>query len=81
MVISSPAYCRPLAFTAFRDEVSHVESSRGLLRAAFAISLHERPEEEFQEVEQAIDSLATSVRERVHSTRPEAIMAHHVGGP
>ena len=76
MELSSPAYCRPLAFTAFQGEISRVESTRGLLRAAFAISLHERPEENFAEVEQAISSLAASVQRRVRSKRPEAIMAH-----
>ena len=76
MVLSSPAYCRRQAFDAFRNQLSQVESSEGLLRAAFAISLHECPEEESEPVEDMMAGLATSVRQRVHSSEPDAILAH-----
>jgi regulator of sirC expression with transglutaminase-like and TPR domain len=74
--MSTPCYCCLTAFERFRKELSHVETSTGLFRAAFAISLHERPDARLTEVETTIGQLASAVRSRVHSTSLEALLAH-----
>jgi len=70
------AYCRPAAYAAFARAVPHVETTRGLFRAAYAIALHERPQANVAEGEAMIDSLAETVRSRVRSPNPEARLAH-----
>ena len=42
--LSTPAYCRPQAYAAFAEQLPHIETTRGLFRAAFAIAQHERPD-------------------------------------
>jgi len=72
----TPAYCRPAAYAAFAHAVPHVETTRGLFRAAYAIALHERPQANVAEGEAMIDSLAETVRGRVRSQSAEAKLAH-----
>ena len=43
--MSSPAYCRPTAYLAFAEQLPHLDTTRGLFRAAFAIAQHERLED------------------------------------
>jgi regulator of sirC expression with transglutaminase-like and TPR domain len=74
--LSAPAYCRPLAYAAFAAEMPHVQSSCGLVRAACAIALHERPATNVREAEAILDNLAEVVRSRVHSPSVEAKLAH-----
>jgi regulator of sirC expression with transglutaminase-like and TPR domain len=74
--LSTPAYCRPPAYAAFATELPHIETSRGLLRAACAIALHERPNDEIDSVETALANLAETVRRRVRSPSVEARLAH-----
>jgi regulator of sirC expression with transglutaminase-like and TPR domain len=71
-----PTYCRPTAFEQFRAELPLVDSAVGLFRAAFAISLHERPDAELTEAEATIERLTDTVRNRVRSTSSEALLAH-----
>lgn len=72
----SPTYCRPLAHERFRTELCCVDTTPGLFRAAFAISLHERPEANLAEAEATISRLVTTVRTRVRSASSEALLAH-----
>jgi regulator of sirC expression with transglutaminase-like and TPR domain len=72
----TPIYCRPLAFEHFQSELPAVDTTRGLFRAAFAISLHERPEAQLAEAEATIERLASTVRARVRSGSSEALLAH-----
>ncbi len=72
----SPAYCRPAAFELFRQQLPDLESSEGLFRAAFAISLHERPEAQLAESEALIENLAETVLRRVQSRSRQAVLAH-----
>ena len=74
--LSSPAYCRPQAYAAFAAEMTHAETTRGLLRAACAIARHDRPTAEPRQTENAIDNLAETVLRRVHSQSFEARLAH-----
>lgn len=72
----SPTYCRPEAFTKFQAELADVDAASSLFRAAFAISLHERPEASLAEVESIVEQLSTTVRGRVRSASSEAVLAH-----
>ena len=74
--MSAPAYCRPTAYAAFARELAHIETARGLFRAAWAIAQHERPTADVLHGEQVIRQLADSVRRRVHSDNPQAKLAH-----
>jgi regulator of sirC expression with transglutaminase-like and TPR domain len=74
--LSTPAYCRPQAYAAFAAELPHVETTRGLLRAACAIARHERPTSELHETEAKIDNLIETVRRRVHTPNIQARLAH-----
>lgn len=71
-----PAYCRASAFERFREELPGIDTTLGLFRAAFAISLHERPDARLAEAEATLERLASAVQNRVHSASPEALLAH-----
>ena len=71
-----PAYCRAAAFDAFAMEMPRVDSTTGLLRAAFAIARHEQPDSDVGQAEATIAELAETVRRRVHSSNIEAKLAH-----
>jgi regulator of sirC expression with transglutaminase-like and TPR domain len=72
----APTYCRRAAFQRFQEEIIRVESGSALFRAAFAISLHERPEANLAEAEGVIWKLSETVRQRVRSGSSEALLAH-----
>lgn len=74
--MEAPAYCRPAAYAAFHRELAHIETTRGLFRAAFAIAQHERPTAEVEVGEQIIDNLSDSVERRLRSNNPHAKLAH-----
>jgi regulator of sirC expression with transglutaminase-like and TPR domain len=65
-----------LAFERFQAELPCVDTTPGLFRAAFAVSLHERPEASLAEAEAVVERLASAVRNRVRSTSSEALLAH-----
>ncbi|MEX2316432.1 MAG: transglutaminase-like domain-containing protein [Pirellulales bacterium] len=71
-----PAYCRPAAYAAFAGEVPHVDTTRGLFRAAFAIAMHERQEADVERGEATIAELADTVSRRVRSPSLQARLAH-----
>jgi len=74
--LALPAYCRRPAYAEFAAQVAHVDTTRGLFRAAFAIAQHERPTANVRQAEHVVDSLADVVRRRVHSTNTQARLAH-----
>jgi regulator of sirC expression with transglutaminase-like and TPR domain len=74
--LSTPAYCRRRAYTAFAEELDRLDTTRGLFRAAFAISQHERPTANLPQAEAVIESLVETVRRRVHTDSPQAKLAH-----
>lgn len=73
---SSPVYCRRIAFEKFSEELAGIDNASGLFRAAHAISLHERPEANLSEAEMIVENLTDTVRRRVQSALPEALLAH-----
>lgn len=71
-----PAYCHPAAYAAFAREMPGVDTTRGLLRAAFAIAQHEHPDANVDNAEATIGQLADTVNARVRSPNPQARLAH-----
>jgi regulator of sirC expression with transglutaminase-like and TPR domain len=76
LIMHSPAYCRPAAFAAFAGGLPHIETTRGLFRAAFAIAQHERPNANVAQAEVAVAQLIDTVRRRVHTPNADAKLAH-----
>ncbi|MCA9231667.1 MAG: transglutaminase family protein [Planctomycetales bacterium] len=74
--MTRPVHCRPIAYEAFRRQLLELDSTAGLFRAAFAISLHERPEADLGETESIVENLSDTVRRRVRSRSQQAILAH-----
>jgi regulator of sirC expression with transglutaminase-like and TPR domain len=74
--MQSPTYCRAAAFECFQAELSRLETSQGLFSAAFAISLHERPEANLGNAEALLEQLSATVKQRVRSSSPDALLAH-----
>jgi regulator of sirC expression with transglutaminase-like and TPR domain len=74
--LSTPAYCRPRAYAAFVDQLPHLNTTRGLFRAAFAIAAHDRPTADVREAEATIANLAETVTRRVHTQNQQAKLAH-----
>src|SRR5881392_1915724 len=74
---SSPAiYCRSEALHYFLDQLPHLKSTEGLLRAAVAISMHALDDFDPQRVEQRLRVLSLRVRERSPSQTTTAIQAN-----
>lgn len=71
-----PAYCRPAAYAAFSRELPCIDTTRGLFRVAFAIALHERNEAQVEQAESTITEIVNTIKGRVHSTSPQAQIAH-----
>lgn len=70
-------HCRAAAFELFRAQMPIIETTRGLLRAAVAISLHHLDEIAIEQVEGVIDTYGRDILKRVR--RPEnadAVLAH-----
>ena len=74
--MTKPTYCRPLAFERFQSELLHVDSTDGLFRSAFAISLHERPEADLAEAQVTVERLTGAVHNRVQTKSGDALLAH-----
>lgn len=71
-----PLHCRPCAFEALAEELEALDTTRGLLRCAVAVSMHQLDDADADEVEGQIDALAGSVTDRVHGGNPRALLAH-----
>jgi regulator of sirC expression with transglutaminase-like and TPR domain len=53
-----------------------LECGENLFRAAFAITLHERPEADLAATETIIENLTDTIRKRIQSKSPQALLAH-----
>ena len=73
---SSPLYCRPEAFDTLARELEAIDTARGLLRCATAVSMQQLESVSLADVEAEIDALAGTIRERVQSDQPRALLAH-----
>ncbi len=75
-MLQVPAYCRPAAFEAFREELTDIDRPQGLLRAATAIAMHADQEDCRDEVVRTISRLADSIHIRIQSECDQTKLAH-----
>jgi regulator of sirC expression with transglutaminase-like and TPR domain len=73
---AAPRHCRTEAFEAFAREVRDLERADALLRAAIAISMHERPSVDMEQVIARVEELAERVRGRVRTPNDDSRLAH-----
>ncbi|MEM9415447.1 MAG: transglutaminase-like domain-containing protein [Planctomycetota bacterium] len=81
MPLHEPLHCRLDAFTALRDQMPELETTRGLVRAAVAVSMHELDHADIINVEIEIDDYARQVLDRVnnpHDARALVAHTHHI---
>ncbi len=71
-----PAYCRPSAYVALRNELPLLATRRGLVRAACAISAHENGITQAVETLESLNSITATVRSRSPSESQSALLAH-----
>lgn len=72
----APLHCKPQAFETLVHELEAIDTARGLLRCAVAVSMHELEEVDADEIEAQIDALAGTITDRVRSGQPQALFAH-----
>ncbi|MEL7090086.1 MAG: hypothetical protein AAGL98_16885, partial [Planctomycetota bacterium] len=66
----TPLHCRPDAFEALAVELEALDTTRGLLRCAVAVSMHQLDGVSLQDTEAQIDALAASIADRVQGHQP-----------
>ncbi|MCC7085114.1 MAG: transglutaminase family protein [Pirellulales bacterium] len=71
----APRFCRPAAYDAFVAQLSTLETTDSLVRAAVAVSMHELDGVLADGVERSLDELADNVRRKVNSVTPSALVA------
>jgi regulator of sirC expression with transglutaminase-like and TPR domain len=71
-----PHFCRPRAYDLFREQLDILETTNGLVVAATAVAMHELEGVQPDLVLGRLDQLASRIRGRVHSSHPEALLAH-----
>ncbi len=71
-----PSACRPQALRAFTLALDDLGSTRGLVRAASALALHELPDAPVGSVFAQLGALAARIRARCASGAPQALLAH-----
>jgi len=74
--MTKPAVCRPAAFDFFRQQLPHLNSTTGLLRAAIGVSMHALDDVSPVATEERLREIAEQVRQRVPSRNPSALLAH-----
>ncbi|MEM9417852.1 MAG: transglutaminase-like domain-containing protein [Planctomycetota bacterium] len=72
----TPLHCRPQAFEALAEELDAIDTARGLVRCAVAVSMHQLEDANPDNVEGEIVTLATSISDRVNSAQTQALLAH-----
>ncbi len=72
----TPLHCRPYAFEALAAELEGIDTTRGLVRCAVAVAMHQLDDADPDAVEAQIITLATSIRDRVNTDQPRALLAH-----
>jgi len=73
---SPPAACRLPAYRLFAEQLPIIETTRGLLNAAIAISMHALDDVEPAAIDEQLQELAHRVSSRVSSQSTEAMLAH-----
>ena len=73
---AKPVLCRPAAFQLFREQLTRLDTTEGLWRAAAAISAHALDDVSLDELDRRFEELAQLVREGARSGRDVARLAH-----
>ncbi len=73
---SQPVVCRPEAFRLFAEQLPHLHTTDGLLRAAVAIAMHAMDDVDPDNVDDILLAYATRVRSRVSGRQIQAVLAH-----
>lgn len=73
---SPPLHCRPEAFEALALELDAIDTTRGLVRCAVAVAMHQLHDADPDAVEAQLDALAGTIGERVQNAQPRALLAH-----
>ncbi|MDJ0521316.1 MAG: transglutaminase-like domain-containing protein [Planctomycetota bacterium] len=71
-----PRYCRRAAYERFAEHAEALDTTAALVGAATALSMHALDDVHAGVVEERIEALAASVRQRVHGGSRSALMAH-----
>lgn len=72
----TPLHCRACAFETLAEELDGIDTTRGLVRCAAAVSMHELQDVDPDAVERQINELAVSISDRVNTDQPQALIAH-----
>lgn len=72
----TPLHCHPRAFEALAEELDGIDTTRGLVRCAVAVSMHQLDTTDPDAVEGEIVTLASSISDRVNTDQPRALLAH-----
>lgn len=76
MSLYEPTHCRIDAFTFLRDQLPELHTTRGLVRSAVAVSMHEVEDADPIKIEAELDDYAHQVLDRVVGADPRALVAH-----
>lgn len=71
-----PVYCRPEAYAYFMQQLPELSTTKGLLHAAIALSMHALDDVDPQRVEDRLQAIATRIRDRVKSGNIDGLVAH-----
>ncbi len=69
-------HCRPYARDLFAAQLPTLETTRGLLRAATAICMHDLDNVDPTEIDKSLCTIAEDVRRRIRTQQPRALLAH-----
>ncbi len=73
--MSGPRHCRSAALEFFQAQLSSIEQTDSLCRAAIAVAMHELQDVDPAACETILDSLASEVQSRVRSQSQQAIVS------
>lgn len=69
-------HCHPNAYTLMTRALDTIDSPLGLLRGAVAISLHEQPDVDPEQVDQKLQSITDRIRARTRHDTPRSLVTH-----
>lgn len=76
MALHRPSHCNKRAFACLAKQLPELDTTRGLLRCAVAVSMHELDGVDLASVESQVDKLIVKIGRRIKSAHPRAVMAH-----
>jgi len=71
-----PSHCNNRALACLARHLPELDTTRGLMRCAVAISMHELDRVDLAVVESQVDRLVVKIGRRLKSAHPRAVMAH-----